>query len=131
MEPTLVSNDILLSVKKTKFKSGDIIAFYYNNRILVKRIIATSSEWVNIDSDGNVFVNDKLLDEPYIAKKAFGESDIKYPYQVPEEEYFILGDQRELSIDSRNSLIGTVAEEEIIGKVIFRLWPIKRFGLLN
>jgi len=129
MEPTLSEGEIVVTVKKSELKQGDIIAFYHNNRILVKRIIATSSEWVNIDEEGNVFVNDKLLKEPYLEKKSYGESDISYPYQVSEESCFVLGDARENSIDSRNSLIGTVSKEDIIGKVIFRVWPIKEFGI--
>ena len=131
MEPTLKEGDIVVSVKQSKFNSGDIIAFYYNNRILIKRVIASSSEWINIDNEGNIFVNDKLLEEPYIDKKSYGEPDIEYPYQVPEGSYFVLGDERESSIDSRNSLIGTIKEEDIIGKVIFRVWPINRFGIVK
>ena len=131
MTPTLNSDDIVVSIKKSNFESGDIIAFYYNNRILVKRVIATSSDWVNIDDDGNVYVNNKLLKEPYISEKSLGESDIKYPYQVPEGTYFVLGDDRKTSIDSRNSVIGTVNEEDIIGEVLFRVWPFKNFGTVN
>ena len=131
MSPTLDNNDIVLGIKKSKFVQGDIIAFYYNNRILVKRVIATSSDWVNIDSHGNVFVNDRLLDELYVEEKSYGEVDISFPYQVPEGSYFILGDQRKISIDSRSFLIGTVSEEEIIGKVIFRVWPIKYLGIIK
>ena len=131
MKPTLVEDDIVVSIKKTNFESGDIIAFYYNNKILVKRVIATSSEWVRVDEEGNVHVNDKLISEPYVNKKNLGESDIKYPYQVPEGEYFVLGDERESSIDSRNSTIGTIAKEDIIGEVIFKVWPIKEFGIVN
>ena len=128
MNPNLTEGDIVLCIKKSKFESGDIIAFYYNNRILVKRVIATSSDWVNIDASGNVYVNDELLDEKYIEEKTLGESDIKYPYQVPEGAYFVLGDKRETSVDSRRSLIGTISSEEIIGKVIFKVWPLKRIG---
>ena len=131
MKPTLVEDDIVVSIKKTNFESGDIIAFYYNNKILVKRVIATSSEWVRVDEEGNVHVNDKLISEPYVYKKNLGESDIKNPYQVPEGEYFVLGDERESSIDSRNSTIGTIAKEDIIGEVIFKVWPIKEFGIVN
>ena len=129
MEPNLKQGDIVVSVKKSNFKSGDVIAFYYNNNILVKRIIATPSQWVNIDEKGNVYVDDKLLIEPYIEEISYGESNIKFPYQVPEETYFVLGDDRKNSIDSRNSTIGTISKDEIIGKVIFRVWPINRFGI--
>lgn len=131
MRPTIIEGDIVVAVKGIEFERGDVIAFYYNNRILVKRVIATSSEWVNIDSEGNVFINGKLLDEKYITNKSLGKVDIKFPYQVPEGTYFVLGDERESSIDSRNSLIGTVPEEDIIGKIIFRVWPFKRVRIIN
>lgn len=131
MKPTLVEDDIVVSVKKSNFETGDIIAFYYNNRILVKRIIATPLDWVRVDEEGNVYVNSILINEPYLKNKALGESDIEYPYQVPEKEYFVMGDERELSIDSRNSTIGTISEEDIIGKIIFKVWPIKKLGLIN
>ena len=131
MEPTLKEDDIVVSVKKTEFKRGDVIAFYYNNRILVKRVIATSSEWVRIDDEGNVFINDNLIDESYIKLKSSGDSDIEYPYQVPEGTYFVLGDQRENSVDSRASEIGSISEENIIGKIVFKVWPLKKFGLIN
>ena len=131
MQPTFKHSDIVLSIKKQNYKNGDIIAFYYNNNILVKRIIATSSQWVNIDTNGNVSVDDKSLTEPYINKKSFGKSDIEYPYQVPEGTYFVLGDARESSIDSRNSIIGTISQEEIIGKIICKLWPLNRFRIIN
>ena len=122
MKPTLNNGDIVVSIKKSKFKTGDIIAFYYNNKILVKRIVATSSQWVNIDESGNVYVDDNLLDESYIKEKSFGETDISFPYQVPENTYFVLGDSRDNSIDSRNSLIGTIKKEDIIGKILFKIW---------
>lgn len=131
MEPTLVKDDIVVSVKKSSFESGEVIAFYYNNRILVKRIIATSGDWVKIDEDGNVYVNDKMLIEDYVENKSLGENDITYPYYVEEGTYFVLGDERESSIDSRNSSIGTIEEEEIIGKVILKIWPIKSFGIVK
>ena len=131
MSPTLIEGDIVISIKKTKFKKGDIIAFYYNNHILVKRVIATSSDWVNIDLGGNIYINNKLIEENYIKEKAFGESNIEFPYQVPEGTYFILGDERNISIDSRNSLIGTIPQEEIIGKIIFRVWPLKRLEIIK
>lgn len=129
MKPNLTEDDIVLCIKKQEFESGDIIAFYHNNKILVKRVIAVSSDWVNIDELGNVYVNDELLEEEYIEEKSFGESDIKYPYQVPEGSYFVLGDKRETSIDSRSSIIGTISCENIIGKIIFRVWPLKQIGI--
>lgn len=129
MKPNLTEDDIVLCIKKQEFEGGDIIAFYHNNKILVKRVIAVSSDWVNIDELGNVYVNDELLEEEYIEEKSFGESDIKYPYQVPEGSYFVLGDKRETSIDSRSSIIGTISCENIIGKIIFRVWPLKQIGI--
>lgn len=131
MEPTLTSKDIVVSIKKSKFQSGDVIAFYYHNRILVKRVIATASDWVNIDKDGNVFVNDRLLEEEYLKEKSSDKSDIEFPYQVPEGAYFVLGDERKISIDSRSSLIGAIYDEDVLGKVIFRVWPIKKIGMIE
>lgn len=131
MSPTITQGDIVLGIKRAKYQSGDIVAFYYNNRILVKRVVACSSDWVSIDEEGNVYVNDKLLNEPYVNKKMLGDTDIEYPYQVPDNSYFILGDKRENSIDSRNSLIGTISEEDIIGKIVLRVWPLKEFKFLS
>jgi len=131
MNPTLHEGEIVATIKTKKFDIGDVIAFYHGNKILVKRVIAKSGNWVNIDEDGNVYVNDTLLDEPYISKKQFGNSDIHFPYQVSEGSYFVLGDDRETSIDSRNSVIGTITEENVIGKVIFKVWPIKQIGLVK
>ncbi len=131
MEPTLVENDIVVCMKKSKYKQGDVIAFYYNNKILVKRVIASSTEWVEIEDDGSVYVNDKLLNEKYIKKKYLGEVDIEFPYQVKEDSYFVLGDERKLSIDSRNSKIGTISKDDIIGKIIVKVWPLKHFGIVK
>jgi len=131
MNPTLNEGEIVLCVKSKKISSGNIIAFYHGNKILVKRVIAGPSSWVNIDENGNVYVNDVLLNEPYIEKKSFEKTDIEFPYQVPEETYFVLGDERETSIDSRSSIIGSILEENIIGKVIFRVWPLKQIGIPN
>lgn len=131
MNPTLSEGNIVLSVKKTNIKRGDIIAFYHNNKILIKRIIGVSSDWINIDKEGNVSVNDTLLEEPYLKEKNKGESNIKYPYQVPDDTYFVLGDTRSSSIDSRTKEIGTIPKDNVIGKIIFRLWPIKEIGLIK
>lgn len=131
MNPVLQEGEIAISFKTKKFATGDIIAFYHGNKILVKRVIAKSGDWVNITSEGNVYVNEKLLDEPYIEKKHYGTCDIQFPYQVPEGTYFVLGDDRESSIDSRSSIIGTVTYENIIGKVIFKVWPIKQIGIVK
>lgn len=131
MRPNLKEDDIVLCIKKSKFDYEDIIAFYYNNKILVKRVIAKSSDWVNIDENGSVYVNNELLEEKYIKEKVLGETDIKYPYQVPEGKYFVLGDKRDTSIDSRSSTTGTISEEDIIGKVTFRVWPFKQIGIIK
>ena len=128
MSATLHSGELVVSVKGAKFETGDIVAFYYNNNILVKRVIANSGDWVDIDLDGNVYVNNKQIEEPYLSKKAFGEPDIDFPYQVPDERVFVLGDNREVSIDSRHYAVGCVTSEQIVGKIVFRIWPLTRLG---
>ncbi|MBR0136795.1 MAG: signal peptidase I [Erysipelotrichaceae bacterium] len=131
MTPTLTEGDYVVSIKGAALKSGDVIAFYYNNKILVKRVIAVSGDWINIDEDGNVYVNSLPLDEPYISEKAFGDCNIQLPYQVPESRVFVMGDHRSVSIDSRNKAVGCVAEEQIVGKIVFIIWPFTNFGALN
>ena len=128
MTPTLQNGEIIFTVKMSEFEPGDIISFYYNNKILIKRVIARSGEWVNMDADGNVYVNETLLDEPYLDEKAFGDCNIELPYQVPEGRVFVMGDQRSTSVDSRNSAVGCVAQEQIVGKILFRVWPLEKFG---
>lgn len=128
MAPTLDDGDIMVSVKSPELKRGDVIAFYYNNKILVKRVIAVSGDWVDMDPDGTVYVNDKPLDEPYLQEKAFGDCNIELPYQVPESRVFVMGDHRSVSVDSRNTAVGCVAEEQIVGKLVFRVWPLEEFG---
>ena len=131
MTPTLENGDIVAAVKGSKFERGNIIAFWLNNKILVKRVIAQPGVWVDIDEDGNVSVNGEPLKEPYLAEKALGECDIDLPYQVPEGRIFVMGDHRSTSLDSRNSTVGCVAEEQIVGKLMFQIWPIEGFGLLD
>lgn len=131
MNDTLDEGDIVVSLKGSDFKTGDIIAFYYNNKILIKRVIGKAGDWVDIDQDGNVYVNGNLVDEPYLDDKAFGECNIELPYQVPESKVFVMGDNRSVSVDSRNTAVGCVAEEQIVGKVVYRLWPLKDFGKLK
>ena len=131
MAPTLHNGEILISVKTKDFSSGDIIAFYHGNKLLIKRYIAGSADYVNIDEDGAVSVNGTLLDEPYLAEKAYGEADIEFPYQVPDQRYFVMGDNRSVSIDSRSSIVGCIAGDQIVGKVIFRVWPLSAFGPLR
>ena len=131
MAPTLHNGEILVSVKTRDFSSGDIIAFYHGNKLLIKRYIAGSADYVNIDEDGAVSVNGTLLDEPYLAEKAYGEADIEFPYQVPDQRYFVMGDNRSVSIDSRSSIVGCIAEDQIVGKVVFCVWPLSAFGPLR
>lgn len=131
MSPTLEDGQIVLLVKDTKLKTGDLVSFYYGNKLLVKRCIAGPSDWVNIDADGNVYVNDQLLDEPYIMEKALGECDLEFPYQVPADKWFLMGDNRSVSVDSRASQVGCVADEQIVGKIVFRVWPLAEFGSPN
>lgn len=128
MTPTLQDGEIVFSVKTDKMDRGDIVAFYYNNKILVKRVIAGPGDWVNIQEDGTVLVNDVVLEEPYLAEKAFGEADIELPYQVPDGRIFVMGDHRATSVDSRHTAVGCVAQEQIVGKIIFRIWPLERLG---
>ena len=131
MNDTLDEGDVVVSLKGSSFKTGDIIAFYYNNKLLVKRVIGQPGDWVDIDEAGNVYVNQVMLEEPYLDSKAFGETNIELPYQVPESRIFVLGDNRDVSIDSRNTSVGCVAEEQIAGKIVFRVWPIDKIGFLK
>lgn len=128
MTPTLQDGEIVFSVKTEQMEQGDIVAFYYNNKILVKRVIAGPGDWVNILEDGTVLVNDEVLEEPYLAEKAFGDADIELPYQVPDGRIFVMGDHRATSVDSRHTAVGCVAQEQIVGKIIFRIWPVERLG---
>jgi signal peptidase I len=131
MTPTMDDGDIVLSVKGGDYSRGDIIAFWFNNKILVKRVIARPGEWVDIDAEGNVSIDGKPLSEPYLAEKALGDCDIELPFQVPEGRLFVLGDHRATSADSRSSLVGCVAEEQIVGRLAFRVWPLDEFGPLD
>ena len=129
MEPTLVNGDIVLLTKTTAFGRGDICGFAWNNKILIKRVIGIPGDWIEIDTDGTVYRNGEKLDEPYAQQIAFGECDLEFPFQVPQEQYFVLGDMRESSIDSRNTLVGCVENEQIIGKIFLRIWPLKTMRL--
>lgn len=131
MSPTLQEGQVLVASKGSSFKTGDVVAFYYNNKILVKRVIAMPGDWVNISDDGTVYVNDIAIDEPYLKEKSFGDCNIELPYQVPESKIFVMGDNRSVSLDSRNTAIGCISEEQVVGKVSFGLWPLSKFGSID
>jgi len=131
MEPSLNDGDIVLLVKKKDLQTGDLCAFYYSNKILIKRVIATPGDYIWIESDGTVFLNGNALDEPYITQKALGECDVEFPYQVPENCYFVMGDKRETSIDSRSSVIGCVPEDQLVGKIFCKFWPLSEFAFID
>lgn len=131
MSPTLQEGQVLIASKGHDFKTGDVIAFYYNNKILVKRVIAMPGDWVNISDDGTVYVNDIAIDEPYLKEKALGDCNIELPYQVPESKIFVMGDNRSVSLDSRNTAIGCVSEEQVVGKITFAIWPLSKIGKID
>lgn len=128
MTPTMMNNELVICSKWSDYRYGDIVAFYYNNKILLKRVIGLPGDWIDINEEGTVFLNGKELNEPYVDEKALGECDLKLPYQVPESKIFVMGDHRSTSIDSRSSSVGCVSDEYIIGRVFFRIWPWKRIG---
>lgn len=130
MTPALEEGNIVVTLKGSAYERGDLVAFYYNNKILVKRVIALSGEWVNIDEDGRVYINDIYQEEEYLAEgeRAMGECDIELPYQVPEGRIFVMGDHRSVSIDSRSSTVGCVAEEQVVGRLLFKIWPFTDIG---
>ena len=133
MEPTLNESEIVVSIKGKggNIEQGDIVGVYYGNKVLVKRCIATEYQWVDIDEDGNVFVDGVKLDEPYVVEKSFGKTDIDLPYQVPDNTIFVMGDHRETSIDSRNTSVGCINLEDVVGKIVFRVWPLVDLGRVN
>ena len=131
MEPTLTGGDIVLLAKTTRFSYGELCAFTWNNKLLVKRVIGLPGDWIEIDTDGAIYLNGEKLDEPYVQQPDFGECDLEFPFQVPQEQYFVVGDMRESSIDSRNSLIGCVPKDQIVGKVFFRVWPLRDIRLFQ
>ena len=130
MEPNLRDGDLVLLVKTKNLQRGDLCAFYYSNKILIKRIIAIPGDYIWLDAEGTVFLNGQVLEEPYVTEKALGECDVEFPYQVPENAYFMMGDHRETSIDSRSSVIGCIPEDQIIGKILCKFWPLSEFDWL-
>ena len=130
MTPTLQNDELVVCRKRGTFQSGDIVAFYFNNKILLKRVIGVAGDIIDIDDSGPVYVNGEALEEPYLNEKALGECDIELPYQVPDERIFVMGDHRSTSVDSRSTAVGCVAEEAVVGKVILRVWPVKQFEVL-
>lgn len=131
MTPTLSEGDIVVSLKGRNFEPGDLVSFYVGNKLLVKRYIAGPGQWVQMDGDGNVFVDGQLLEEPYLQEKALGECNIEFPYQVPENRIFCIGDHRATSVDSRNTAVGCIGEDQIVGKIVLRIWPLSDFGPLR
>ena len=130
MAPTLEHDDIVVLLKTKDFDRGDLIGFYYQGKILLKRVIALPEDEVVIDSEGNVYINEELLEEPYITEKGLGDCDLEFPYTVPGTGYFVMGDRRSNSVDSRNSVIGSITQEDIIGRVAIRVWPLSKIGFV-
>ena len=131
MSPTLTDGQIVVTLKGSKYEPGELVEFYYGNKLLIKRVISGPADWVDLDESGSVFVNGDLLDEPYLTAKAFGETNIELPYQVPDGRYFVMGDNRATSVDSRTTALGCVADDQIVGRVVFRIWPFSSFGAVR
>ena len=131
MTPTLREGDFVVSVKGSEFKAGDLVVFYLGNNVLVKRYIAGPGTWVEITEDGTILLDGQVLEEPYVTEKSLGICDLEFPYQVPEESYFLVGDHRETSVDSRHSSVGCISRDQMVGKIVFRVWPMEAFGSMN
>ena len=131
MTPTLAEGQYVVAVKANTPQTGDVIAFYYGNKVLVKRCIAGPGAWVDVLEDGTVTVNGEVLDEPYLTNKSYGICDLELPYQVPEGTYFLMGEERETSVDSRHSSVGCIATDQMVGKIVYRVWPFEAFGAVN
>ena len=131
MTPTLEEGEIVVSVKTKNVKQGDVVGVYYGSKLLIKRCIAVGNQWVNITDEGDVYVDGEILEEPYVSDKSLGQCDISMPYQVPENTIFVLGDHRETSVDSRLSTLGCIDKEEVVGRIVFRIWPLNKFGAIK
>ncbi len=131
MEPTLTEGDIVVLIKTSRLERGDLCAFSYSNKILIKRVIGLPGDYIDIDAEGTVFVNGEPIDEPYISNKSLGECDVEFPLQVAENQYFMMGDQRDTSVDSRSTVIGCVTNDQLVGKIFFRVWPFSGFEFIN
>lgn len=131
MTPTLIDGQFVVAMKTDEFEPGDITAFYYNNKILIKRVIASAGDWVNIEENGDVYINGLLLEEPYLEEKALGECNIELPYQVPDGKVFVMGDDRAVSLDSRTTAVGPVSKEQVLGRVVLRVWPLAEIGWIH
>lgn len=131
MDPTLENGQIVVSIKTKKLKSGDVVAFWQGNKLLVKRVIASPGQKVDIDVNGKVFVDGKAISETYLDSESLGNTDIDFPHQVEESRWFCMGDNRESSIDSRSAVIGDVSKEQIEGKVLFSVWPLNKIGIVK
>ncbi len=128
MSPTLEDGQILIVSKVSEIGNGDIIAFYYNNKVLVRRVVATENQQISVDIFGTVTVDGEELVEPYIGNKTLGQCNLDFPYNVPSGSLFVLGDNREVAMDSRLEEIGTVTEDRLIGKIVFSINP---FGAIE
>lgn len=131
MSDTLEDGDIVVAINNSSYSRGSVVAFYYNNNILIKRVIATAGSWVDIDGEGNVTVDGQLLDEPYVTDKSLGDCNITLPYQVPDDKIFVMGDHRATSVDSRNTAVGCISSELVVGKILFRIWPLSSIGAVG
>jgi len=131
MTETLNDGDIVVALRNSNYEQGDVIAFYYNNNILIKRVIARTGQWVDISEDGTVYVDNVRLDEPYISEKSKGDCDIQLPYQVPDGRVFMMGDHRSTSLDSRSTSLGCISEDMVVGRLLVRVWPLPDLGIVK